>query len=86
MLGETADAVADYGSKKAAAAAAVVSESASSTNGAAGESTTLRRESEGGGRRRSCMRSAVTITHSHKPFLLLAAKLKGLKGERSRKI
>ena len=47
MLGETADAVADYGSQRAAAAAG--SESAAS-NGAAGESSTLRRESEGRGR------------------------------------
>ena len=68
MLGETADAVADYGSQKAAAAvAAACSESAASTNGAAaaGDSmTTLRRESEG----RSCMR---VRSLTHKPFYYL---------------
>ena len=50
MLGETADAVADYGSQKAAASAAPGSKSVASTNGAAavGDSTTtLRRDSEG---------------------------------------
>ena len=70
MLGETADAVADYGSQRAAAAAG--SESAAS-NGAAGESSTLRRESEGRGR------GDHACGHHSKNLLLLAARLKGLK-------
>ena len=49
MLGETADAVADYGSQRAAAAAAG-SESAASNGAAREASSTLRRESEGRGR------------------------------------